>query len=32
VIEVDSGHYVFFDQRNQVAREMLRFLDEVSPQ
>jgi pimeloyl-ACP methyl ester carboxylesterase len=32
VIEVDSGHYVFFDQRNQVAREMRRFLNGVSPQ
>jgi hypothetical protein len=31
VMEVDSGHYVFFDQRDQVAREMRRFLNAVSP-
>jgi len=31
VIEVDGGHYVFFDQRDQVACEMRCFLIAVTP-
>ena len=30
-IEMDSGHYVFFDQRDQVVREIRAFLARVAP-
>lgn len=30
-IELDSGHYVFFDQRAQVVREMRSFLSRAAP-